>query len=69
MSVALELSALFGVRNETTGANGKPERTMDGEYERYPNFKGFLESWLLSLKKEIVEELGLLEIGLGNHEI
>jgi hypothetical protein len=28
----------------------------DGEYERYPSFKGFLESWLLSLKKEIAEE-------------
>ncbi len=29
-SVTLELSALFGVRNETTGANGKPERSMGG---------------------------------------
>lgn len=29
-SVALELSALFGVRNETTGSNGKPERSMGG---------------------------------------
>lgn len=29
-SVSLELSAIFGVRNETTGSNGKPERSMGG---------------------------------------
>lgn len=29
-STELELSALFGVRSETTGDNGKPQRTMGG---------------------------------------
>lgn len=29
-SVSLELSTLFGVRSETTGSNGQPERSMGG---------------------------------------
>lgn len=43
-SVSLELSALFGVRNETTGANGKPERSMGGllyMLQQYAGADGF----------------------------
>lgn len=43
-SVSLELSALFGVRNETTGSNGKPERSMGGllyMLQQYAGTAGF----------------------------
>jgi hypothetical protein len=43
-SVGMELSALFGVRSETTGANGKPERSMGGllyMLQQYAGTAGF----------------------------
>lgn len=43
-SVNLELSTLFGVRSETTGSNGKPERSMGGllyMLQQYAGVDGF----------------------------